>query len=249
MCPGGVGWLPHPPCQDGAMPPMPTTRAPSVLGMCGWVSAPRTSLPRVYRSLVHSLGVSARPCRVIRRTTMPRVSPQSLSTHPTSLRARREDAGRPHGPYPPPTDPRSPHRATPLSHKRSLHPCTPPSQWAVVPRPTPQPPLLDGRHDDAREVHAGRPWGGRTVRCDCPRSGGHRLGVVCLVAQYCAQYPVLTPLSNIPAARARAAVLRPLALVVPSERPWATQRPRSGGVRAPWTVEGRAVRSSAPAGT
>jgi len=23
--------------------------------------------------------------------------------------------------------------------------------------------------------------------------------------------------------------------ILPSERPWATQRPRSGGVRAPWT--------------
>ena len=52
------------------------------------------------------------------------------STH--VVRACREGAGRPHGPYPPPTNPRSPHRATPLSRKRSLHPCTPPhsAQWS-----------------------------------------------------------------------------------------------------------------------
>jgi hypothetical protein len=36
---------------------------------------------------------------------------------------------------------------------------------------------------------------------------------------------------------------------VPSEPHWATQRPRSGGVRAPWTVEGRADRSSDPVGS
>ena len=63
------------------------------------------------------------------------------------------------------------------------------------------------------------------------------------------QYPVFSPLSKIPTARARAALLRPLALVVPSERPWATERPCSGGVRVPWTVERRAVRSSASAGS
>ena len=35
--------------------------------------------------------------------------------------------------------------------------------------------------------------------------------------------------------------------LVPSERQWATQRPRSGGVRAPRTVERRAGRTTAPA--
>ena len=35
--------------------------------------------------------------------------------------------------------------------------------------------------------------------------------------------------------------------LVPSERQWATQRPRSGGVRAPRTVEPRAGRTTAPA--
>ena len=40
-----------------------------------------------------------------------------------------------------------------------------------------------------------------------------------------------------------------LALVVPSERPCATQRHRFGGVQAPWTVERRAGCSSVPAGS
>ena len=164
------------------MPRMPTTRAPSVLGVCGWVSTPRTALPRVYCPLVCSLGVSAPPCRVVRHTTMPWSSPQSLSTRPTlALRARRGGAGRPHGPSPPPTDSRSPRRVTLLSHKRSLHPCTPP-HGGQCPRARHPP---NPRHDDAREVHAGRSWGGRPVRCDCPRPQRHRLGVVfASVAQY-----------------------------------------------------------------
>ena len=37
--------------------------------------------------------------------------------------------------------------------------------------------------------------------------------------------------------------------VVPSERPWATQRHRSGGIHAPWTIERRAGCSSSPAGS
>ena len=130
----GVGWIP--PRQDGAMLPTPTTRAPSVLGLCGWVSAPRTALPRVYRPLVCSLGVSALPRRVVRRTTIPWSSPRAL-TH--ALRARREGAGRPHRPYPPPTSPRSPRRATPLSHKQCLHPCTPPHGDASPRRHHPTP--------------------------------------------------------------------------------------------------------------
>ena len=117
-----------------------------------------------------------------------------------ALRARRGGAGRPHGPYPPPTDPRSPHRATPLSRKRSLHPCTPPHGVTRPPRrrhhPTP-------RHDDAREVHAGRSWGGRAVRGDRPRSQGHRLGRCFRLPAGMRQIHCLSPLSNIPAARAR----------------------------------------------
>ena len=59
----------------------------------------------------------------------------------------------------------------------------------------------------------------------------------------------LSPFSKIPAARARGRRLRPLGLVVPSERPWATLRPHPGGIQASWTVERRACRSSAPAGS
>ena len=57
------------------------------------------------------------------------------------------------------------------------------------------------------------------------------------------------PPAKIPAARPRGRRLRPLGLVVPSERLWATLQPRSGGLRAPRTLEGRADRSSAPAGS
>ena len=41
----GVGWLP--PRHDGASPPMTTTCATSVLGVCGWTLAPSTAHPRV----------------------------------------------------------------------------------------------------------------------------------------------------------------------------------------------------------
>ena len=123
------------------LPPTPTTRAPSVLGVCGWVSAPRTALPRVYRPLVCSLGVSALPRPVVRRTTMPWSSPQRPQ-HAPYVRAEgaRVDHTAPTL-YPPPTDPRSPRRANPLSRKRSLHPCTPASRRDMPPAPTPRMPL------------------------------------------------------------------------------------------------------------
>ena len=57
------------------------------------------------------------------------------------------------------------------------------------------------------------------------------------------------PLAKMPTARPRGRRLRPLGLVASSERQWATLRARSGGVRAPRTLEGRIVRSSAPAGS
>ena len=58
------------------------------------------------------------------------------------------------------------------------------------------------------------------------------------------------PLAKIPAARSRGRRrLRPLGLVVPSERLCATLQPRRDEQRAPWTLEGRADRSSAPAGS
>ena len=49
------------------------------------------------------------------------------------------------------------------------------------------------RHDDAREVHAGRSWGGRTVRGDHPRSRRHRLGVVFASSHSALQYSVYPP--------------------------------------------------------
>ena len=59
----------------------------------------------------------------------------------------------------------------------------------------------------------------------------------------------LSPPAKIPAARARGRRLRLLGLVASSERLWATLRPHSGGLRAPWTAGGRADRSSSPAGS
>ena len=224
------------------MPPTPTTRAPSVLGVCGWVSAPRTALSRVYRRLVCSLGVSALPRRVVRRTTIPWSSPRAL-TH--ALRARREGAGRPHRPYPPPTSPRSPRRATPLSHKQCLHPCTPLTLGRAPAFDTTQPP----RRDDAREVHAGRGRRGRTVRGDCPRSGGHHLGVVCLGAQY-GKYPVFNPRAKdtnsarsrrgAPASGARRAVRAALGDAAAPFR-WRTGSMDGGASRRSFVVPSRRV--------
>ena len=159
-----AGYLP---AKTARRPPTPTTRAPSVLGMCGWVSAPRTALPRVYRRLVCSLGVSAPPRRVVRRTTMPRVSPQSLSTHPTCTPRGRGSTTRPlpstHGPEESTPSDSALVQAIPAS----LHA---PSRRDAPPRARHHP--SHPRHDDAREVHAG--W---SFRGDHPRSQGHRLGV------------------------------------------------------------------------
>ena len=108
----------------------------------------------------------------------------------------------------------------------------------------------------ARPSHGGLRHGSglwRTERAP-PSARGRRsghLGVVCLVAQYCAKYPCYPPSDRYQQhARPRARVLAPASgAVVPSERPWATRRSRSGGIRAPWTVQRRAGRSSAPAGS
>jgi hypothetical protein len=169
------------------MPPTPTTRAPSVLGVCEWVSAPRTALPRVYCPLVCSLGVSAPPRRVVRRTTMPRVSPQSLS--PQSLSTRPTCAPRGRGlitrPLPPTLVPyvsKPRDSALTLAIPASLH--APSRRDAPPRRHPPNPP----RHDDAREAHAGWSWGGRTVRGDHPRSQRHRLVVVFASAPAGAKY-------------------------------------------------------------
>ena len=80
-CLRGVGWLT--PRQDGAMPPMPTRRAPSVLGVCGWVSAPRTAHPCVGNALgLFTWGqCSAVSGRAAHYHTLEQ--PQSLNTRPT----------------------------------------------------------------------------------------------------------------------------------------------------------------------
>ena len=83
-----------------------------------------------------------------------------------------------------------------------------------------------------------------------PRLGPERLKgcvrIVSCLGRHSGYHPRFITL---PAARPRARALRPLGLVVPSERLWATLQPRSGGSRAPRTLEGRADRSSAPAGS
>ena len=70
----------------------------------------------------------------------------------------------------------------------------------------------------------------------------------CILAQCALSTLFIPPLKHTSSTRSRAAAPASGA-VVPSGRLWATLRPRSGGVRAPWTVERRACRSSAPAGS
>jgi len=86
-----------------------------------------------------------------------------------------------------------------------------------------------------------------------PRLGSQRLkgrlsAVFCL-ERHSAFHARLSPPAKIPTARARGRRLRPLGRVVPSERQWATLRPRRDEQRAPRTQPGRADRSSAPAGS
>ena len=64
----GVGWLP--PRHDGARPPVPTMRTPSVLGVCGWGLAPCTAHPHVgsaldsfTRVLCPAVSGRAAPCK------------------------------------------------------------------------------------------------------------------------------------------------------------------------------------------
>ena len=91
--------------------------------------------------------------------------------------------------------------------------------------------------DDAR---AGRVWWDRVVALSLGRAqhrpGGRRGD------ESCCPPPLRHTSSTL--SRAAAPVCGAL---VPSERQWATQRPRSGGVRAPRTVEPRAGRTTAPA--
>ena len=123
------------------MPPTPTTRAPSVLGVYGWVSAPRTALPRVYCPLVCSLGVSAPPCRVVRHTTMPWSSPQSLSTRTPYVRAERARGDLTAPTLHPRT--RGVHAERLRSHTRD--PCIPARPLTVGSAPAPDTPLPQAR--------------------------------------------------------------------------------------------------------
>ena len=50
---------------------------------------------------------------------------------------------------------------------------------------------------------------------------------------------LLSPKKKIPTTRFRAQLLSPVVPVVPSQRPWATRRPRREDKRAPWTPRGR----------
>lgn len=96
----GVGWLP--PRHDGASPPMTTTCATSVLGVCGWTLAPSAAHPASVAHVSSSLGVCAPPCRVVWRTTIRLEQPQSLSTRHTCVPRGRGPTARPisstHGP-------------------------------------------------------------------------------------------------------------------------------------------------------
>ena len=141
----------------------------------------------------------------------------------------------------------------PRSERRALYrsgvgrvPCRPPFLLGVVPSQR----LAERRECTSRSASSGL---GRGVFAS-PRLGPKRLQgrprtVFCLGRH--SQYPprFISPPAKIPAARARGRRLRPLGLVASSERLWATQRPRSGGLRAPWAAGGRADRSSSPAGS
>ena len=76
-------------------------------------------IPTSVAHLIHSLVFCAPPCRAVRRTRVPWSSTRASTQ---AIRARRVGVGRPHGLYPPPTDPRIPHRVTQLRRERSLHP-------------------------------------------------------------------------------------------------------------------------------
>ena len=81
---------------------------------------PLQRIPALVARVSNSLG------SVLRRVGSCGALPYAWSSPRASahtVRACREGAGRPHGQYPPHTDPRIPHRVTQLSCERSLHPC------------------------------------------------------------------------------------------------------------------------------
>ena len=119
---------------------------------------PLQRIPALVARVSNSLG------SVLRRVGSCGALPYAWSSPRASahtVRACREGAGRPHGQYPPHTDPRIPHRVTQLSCERSLHPC-----MLLTMRRGPR-----TRHPEpqARRVRA-RGQAHYTARGDCPRS-------------------------------------------------------------------------------
>ena len=112
----------------------------------------------------------------------------AASGRPAHYRALEQPAEPQHAPYvhaggarvdhtAPTLHPRTRGVHTERLRSRASDPCIPARPPHGVTRPRADTTHAT-RHDDAREVHAGRSWGGRTVRDDHPRSQGHRLGVV-----------------------------------------------------------------------
>ena len=152
---------------------MHTTRATSVLCVCGWALAPRTAHPRVGSALgsftcgqcsavsgcathYHTFGAATEPQRT------PYVRAERARVYRTAY-------------YIPHTQTRGFH--TEGRRSRASDPCIPAcaSQCVVGPH-TDNP---NSRHDGhERDVQAGWGRGGRTVRGDCPRSRGRRMGVI-----------------------------------------------------------------------
>ena len=179
---------------------MRTTCAPIVLGVCGWALAPRTAHPRVGSALgsfTWGQCSAVSGCAAHYHTLE---QPQSLSTRRTCVPRGRGSTARPitptHGPEDSTSRDAVPARAIPAS----LHA---PGQCAVAPHR--QPPL-NHRHDGHEcEVQAEWARGGRTVRGDCPRSRGRRMGVIFHLQYYDPLYP-----PSIPVARVGAQLASPL---------------------------------------
>ena len=93
----GVGWLP--PRHDGASPPMTTTCATSVLGVCGWSLAPSAAHPASVAHVSNSLGwglfVPSAASGCAAGTTIRLEQPQSLSTRHTCVPRGRGPTARP----------------------------------------------------------------------------------------------------------------------------------------------------------
>ena len=150
---------------------MRTTRAPIVLGVCGWALAPRTAHPCVGSALgsfTWGQCSAVSGCAAHYHTLE---QPQSLSTRRTRVPRGRGSTARPitptHGPEDSTSRSAVPARAisAPLHAPHSV-------SWPHTDNPNP-------RHDGhEREVQAGWGRGGRTVRGDCPRSRGRRMGLI-----------------------------------------------------------------------